>query len=220
MFDYSRFVVVFELVMLIGFILSSIVSIVTIYRWIKNQTFDLGISIVVNIAFVVFYLFFYLAREVSDDFFSVTMLIYLALFLAPLSLFKKYPRNFDLINIGLAFLYLILLIGNIKPLYTIQYHKIIRIQSINILDFSITGISVLLQSFIIYRYIRKDLTLNKILSWTFLVSYQLLHSYYSLSDYPNYTFSLILFPILYYIIYTINYLGNLGDNKFFREDSS
>ena len=218
MFDYSRFVVVFELVMLVGFILSSIVSTISIYRWVKNQTFDLGMSSVINISFVVFYVFFYLAREVSDDLFTIAMVIYLGLFLAPLSLFSKYSRRYALINAGLALLYLILLIGNIKPIYTIQYHKIIRIQSINILDFSITGISVLLQSYIIYKYLRKDLTLNKILSWIFLVSYQLLHSYYSLSDYPNYTFSLIIFPLLYYLIYAVNYLGNLGDNKFLVEE--
>ena len=60
--------------------------------------------------------------------------------------------------------------------------------------------------------------MNKFLSWLFLISYQLLHSYYSLSDYPNYSFSLVLFPLLYYIIYATNYMGNLGENKFFKED--
>ncbi len=218
MFDYSRFVGVFELVILIGIIISSILSIFTIYKWIKQRTFDLGKHSVINIIFMIFFVFFNLAREVSDSLFSVTMLIYIALFLAPLSIFKKYPQKLDLINLGLAMLYTVLLIGNIKPLYTIQYHKIMRLQSITEIEFSITILSVLLQSFIIYRYIRKDLTMNKFLSWLFLISYQLLHSYYSLSDYPNYSFSLVLFPLLYYVIYATNYMGNLGENKFFKED--
>ncbi len=217
MLDYSRFVVVFELVILIGIIISSIISIFTTYKWIKQRTYDMAKKSVINILFLIFFVFFKMSREVSDNLFPVTLLIYISLFLAPLSLFNKYPRKFDLVNIMLALLYFFLLIGNIKPLYTIQYHKIMRLQSITEIEFSITVLSVLLQSFIIYWYIRKDLTINKFLSWLFLISYQLLHSYYSLSDYPNYSFSLILFPLLYYLIYASNYMGNLGENKFFKE---